>query len=83
MTEAPENVTTASASTDMACTPTKVADVSLVLMTLISPDYTISVRWQHFLAIRTDNIKKLAKSPEDLLGEVTQPSKCRLSETGH
>ena len=33
-----------------------------------------TVRWQHLLAPHTDNIKKLAKSPDCLLSEVTPPS---------
>ena len=46
----------------------------------ISPDYSGSTRWQHFLDPHTDNIQKPAKSPDYLLGEATQPSECQLSK---
>ena len=39
------------------------------------------MRWQHFLALHTDNIQKPAKSPGCLPGEITQLSEIQLTET--
>ena len=46
----------------------------------ITVGLTVSVRWQHRLA-HTDNIQTLVKSPDCLLGKVTQPSGSRLNKT--
>ena len=48
---------------------------------MIIIDYPGSARWQHVTTPHKDNIQTLASSLHYLLGQVTQPSKTRLSET--
>jgi len=47
----------------------------------ISLNYLYYTTWHHFLAPHTDKIQELAKSPDHLFCEVTQPSENLLSKT--